>query len=487
MYGTSSLPGRVWILRLLAFGPLLVALFLLAPSSTAQEATDAESVSEEAANQAALEDNLLEWVPDGDEPSGPEPAEPAPAPVPGGREQGSASEQAPAEDRLGSRVRPDEWSIEWRNGLRLRRNDRRYNLHVGGLVQLDAAGFHLDDGFRQLGAGWDGNVDLRRARLFVQGMLARRFLLKIDYEASEGEFRDIFVGLRGIPWLGIVQAGFLKEPFSLEQATSSRFNTFMERSLANALAPRRNSGWLATNTLLDARLRWEAGVFWVVDSLSEIDSSTQGFDKDWDLTLRVTGLPIRREGGRQLLLTGLSYSHRFADQESVIFSSQPESRLVDALVATPEIDSVASIDTFGLEVAWVDGPFHLQAEFIRSVVGRKDRLPDYTAWGAYFQASHFLTGERRTYGRASGRWGRIVPKLPFDRAKRQLGAIEIAARLSHLDLDDSDIRGGRQTNVTLGLNWYPLSNLRIALNAIWGHVAGRGNVLIGQTRLQVDF
>jgi phosphate-selective porin OprO/OprP len=81
----------------------------------------------------------------------------------------------------------------------------------------------------------------------------------------------------------------------------------------------------------------------------------------------------------------------------------------------------------------------------------------------------------------------VVPKHEFDWGKRQWGAVEIAARLSHLDLDDGDIRGGRQTNATLSLNWYALSNVRVGVNAIWGHVAGDGDVLIGQTRLQIDF
>ena len=465
------------IRRQVAIAWLWMAVSLPAGASTAQD--EAAPPAENEIRAEALEDELLEWAPDGGAPQDPAP-----------EEQEAEAETGPTptpEHHFGDRVRPDEWSIKWRNGFRVRRNDKRYDLRLGGLIQFEAAAFHLDSGLGPRASGWATDADLRRARLFVQGVLLDRILFKVDYDLDETEIRDVFVGLRGIPWIGTVKFGYLKEPFSLEQATSSRFNTFLERSLANALAPRRNSGILATNTLFDGRLRWEAGAFFVVDSFQEADNSEIGFDDDWDFVLRLTSAPIYRDNGRQLLLVGLSYARRFANEEAARFTSRPESRLVDALIGTPEIGPVNGIDTVGVELAWVDGPFSMQGEFIRTEVDRGGGLSDYGAWGAYIQASRFLTGEQRHYGRASGKWGRIVPKQELDWSQRQLGAFEIAARLSHLDLTDGDIRGGRQTNVTLGLNWYPLANVRLGLNGIWGHVAGNGNVLIGQTRLQIDF
>ena len=471
----------MWLPSRLPWAVLALPLLLTSPVASTQEETGTPA-EEQAKRAEALEDELLEWAPDADAPRDAEPP-PDPAPrVPG------AEPEAPAEPQASQPgVGPDDWSIEWRNGLRLRRNDKRYDLHMGGLIQLETGVFHLDDDLRLRDAGWDADADVRRARLFAQGVVLDRILFKVDYDLGETEVRDLFVGLRGIPWLGTVKAGYIKEPFSLEQATSSRFNTFLERSLANTLVPRRNTGFLATSTLLEGLLRWEAGAFFVVDSFRESDGSETGFDQDWDLALRVTGVPLYRDFGSQLLLVGLSYRHRFADQESVRFSANPESRLVDALIATPDLDPVHSVDTLGVELAWVEGPLSMQAEFIGTKVRLGEGRSDYRAWGGYIQASRFLTGEQRHFGRASGKWGRVVPKREFDWGQRHLGALEVAARLSHLDLNDGNIRGGRQTNATLGLNWYVLSNVRFGVNAIWGHVAGDGDVWIGQTRLQIDF
>jgi phosphate-selective porin OprO/OprP len=84
-------------------------------------------------------------------------------------------------------------------------------------------------------------------------------------------------------------------------------------------------------------------------------------------------------------------------------------------------------------------------------------------------------------------FGRVIPKNPFRPFARQWGAFQVAARVSMLDLDDADIRGGQELNFTLGLNWYLLSNLRLSTNYVHGRVFGQGDVDILQARLQVDF
>ena len=84
-------------------------------------------------------------------------------------------------------------------------------------------------------------------------------------------------------------------------------------------------------------------------------------------------------------------------------------------------------------------------------------------------------------------FGRVIPKNPFRPSARQWGAFQIAARVSMLDLDDADIRGGQELNFTLGLNRYLLSNLRLSANYVHGRVFGQGDVDILQARLHVDF
>ena len=70
-----------------------------------------------------------------------------------------------------------------------------------------------------------------------------------------------------------------------------------------------------------------------------------------------------------------------------------------------------------------------------------------TSMAGTFFASWFPTGETRPYIAEIGNFGQIVPKHDY-------GAVELAARLSRIDLTDKDITGGVEQNITFGVNWY---------------------------------
>jgi len=436
----------------------------------------------------------------GSEPSGPtspapavaDPVDPEPAEVEAAAEESrealgeELSEWQPKDRRAQWWIDRDAWTLEWKNGIHLGRNDGNYDLLLGAQFMFDGAVWHEDDDLLLGRGGWQTDADVRRARLFAQGVLFGRGLFKIDYEISESEFKDVYAGVREVGPIRMIGLGYHKEPFSLEQATSLRNHMFMERSLANALAPRRETGIFGSGVLLDARVRWAAGGFFLGESLQEDEDPVKGFDDDWELALRVTALPLWRDEGRRLLLVGFSYSHVFATGErDVRISSRPESFLVDPMVRTGEIAGAENLNRFGIELAWADGPLLVQGEWITVTLdpegGSSVRLS-----GGYLQVGWLLTGERRYYGRSAGVFGKVVPREPFSWRERRWGAFEIAARFSRLDLDDSTVRGGTEWNTTLGLNWYLRSNLRFTLNWVHGNINSEGSLDVVQARLQFD-
>jgi len=383
---------------------------------------------------------------------------------------------------------PERWTYEWRNGSHLVRSDGRYEFHFGGQVQYEGAAFHLDDDLKRVEEdGWDSDWEFRRLRAYVQGFAFKRLMFKVSYDFEDQELKDAFLGLRGLGPLGAVQLGYMKEPFSLEWAMSLQHLTFLERSLANGLAPSRNTGLLATSTHFERRLRWAAGVFFLDESLAEDDANVEGLENDWEIALRMNWVPVSSQDGGRLLEVGFSYSRVFSDARGLSIGQRPESRLVPALIKTPPILGIDGADRFGVELAWLEGSLSVQAEAIGLNIRRDQGFSDLFFWGGYAQVSYFLTGERRIYGRASGTFGRVIPRKPFRPCARQWGALQVAARVSTLDLNHSDIRGGQELNVTLGLNWYLLANLRLSANYIHGRVFGQGDVDIAQARLQVDF
>jgi phosphate-selective porin OprO/OprP len=115
--------------------------------------------------------------------------------------------------------------------------------------------------------------------------------------------------------------------------------------------------------------------------------------------------------------------------------------------------------------------------------------------GGYLIASYLLTGEHRPYKRVGGCFDRIVPLRPLYREPESCwqvagtGAWEVAGRISFLDLDDENVRGGELTDVTLGLNWYATAYLRVTCN--WVHAfldrTGRSETDLFGMRVGYDF
>jgi phosphate-selective porin OprO/OprP len=172
----------------------------------------------------------------------------------------------------------------------------------------------------------------------------------------------------------------------------------------------------------------------------------------------------------------------------VRYKSRPESHLAPVVIDTGDLDAekAAVVD---LEVAWVKGPLSIQGEFLNALVDEAGGSPLHFH-GFYGYLSWFLTGESRPYNRESATFTRLYPRRNFSFRKGGLGAWEIAGRVSHTDLNDGNISGGRMTLLTGGVTWYPHSHIRWKFNYIHGQVRGRqpaGNLNIFETRVEVDF
>jgi len=395
---------------------------------------------------------------------------------------------------------PPDWEFGWSNGFKLERTDGSADLKFGGRIQADGAVIAETDGLsndlRALGGDGQGDgVEFRRARLFFEGTLYERLFFKAQYDFAGGEsaFKDVYMGLKGLGPVGRVQVGQFKEPFFLDEQTSSNYITFMERGLNAVFFPDRNVGTMAMNTAADKRFLWQVGVFRDTDDFGDAFSS---FNKtDWDTALRLTGLPLWSEDGSHFVHLGAGYVHRFVG-DTARYRQRPESHLADRFVDTGNLNARGA-DLFDAELAWVQGPFSFQSEYTHALLNRNEGGSNVGFWGAYGQVSYFLTGEHRVYEPDYGRFGRVKPKANLNPAQGTWGAFELAARFSYLDLDDSDVRGGQLWDASAGVNWYLFPNARIMLNYIHADVSGRraaapafnvgGAGDIVQTRFQVDF
>jgi phosphate-selective porin OprO/OprP len=408
-------------------------------------------------------------------------------------EQAQAQEQAQAGAQAQSALPavsapaekdPKGWTASWNNGLRIERNDGYHKIKLGGRIMNDWAVIYQDDGLVDAGSNWITGTELRRARLYVEGTLFDRMIFKTQYDFAGGQvaLKDVYVGMKDLGPIDESKVGHFKEPFSLEELTSSKYITFMERALPNVFAPSRNTGAGIQMAPLEGRMTWAVGGF------RQTDDSGDGFGSqgNYHLTTRLTGLPMYEGEGERLIHLGLSYSHQFWDSTDIRYRQRPEMHMADRLVDTMAIAGVHNADLFDPEFAWVCGPFSLQSEFLGSLL-QPSGGPDAFLWGTYVEASYFLTGEHRAYKTSEGAFDRVSPAHNFDLGEGHWGAFQVAARYSYLDLNDAFVSGGKEDDFTAGFNWYLFPNARVMLNYVYGRVQGQGSVNGGQTRFQLDF
>ena len=397
--------------------------------------------------------------------------------------------------------RPFGLHTHWKEGFHIDGRDEHLKFKIGGSIMVDGGSVNVDHQLKVAFPGLEGPAaDFRRLRVNIQTTIYDVLDFKLDLDfANIGEIKDNWIGLKKkIPVLGYIKVGHMKEPISLEEQTSTTNITFMERSLPTlAFAPGRNFGLMFNNTSLQDRMTWAAGVFFNTGSFSSVGDARDRISgaNGYNLSARVTGLPWYEDGGKELLHLGLSYSHGVRDKnKEVKLSASPESYLKDdRLVDTGDL-FMNRVDLINTELAMVLGLFSLQGEYFHAFTGASE-VGHPKFWGVYLQASYFLTGEHRTYDTANGIFSQIKPKNDFYPLKGKWGAWEVATRLSYLDLNGEDIKGGKERNFTAGLNWYFNPNIRLMFNYIRAHVEDRReyppvdkvNANIFQARFQINF
>lgn len=373
---------------------------------------------------------------------------------------------------------------QWKDGLRFETLDKRYKLKLGGRMHYDFAFFDPDSDTKsavETGATRieDGS-EIRRARIEVSGEVgdAVEWATAVDFGSGTTNFRNMYVGLKERLFGASVRAGQFKEPYGLEQITSSNNILFIERSLMNAFVPSFNAGLMVFDALGSERMTWAIGAFRSASDAGEVSKG----DGEWATTARITGLATIDEAGDDYVHLGLGLSRRSPTQDTITFSSKPEANLAPNYV-TAAIPA-ETVDLIGAEAAWVRGPLTLSGEYTMAMVDAPSGAtadPDLS--GYYLQAAYFITGESRGYRKAQGCFDAIKPRENAFGKESGIGAWELAVRASSIDLVDDGIDGGELEDLTFGVNWYLNPNTRVMGNYILADLDPTGAGADGDTNI----
>lgn len=423
-------------------------------------------------------------------------------------------------------------------GIKFESKDGNFEMAINGRMQVDAQ-MNVQDANTTTGGTPNSTqqladgANIRRARLGVEGSFFKDYEYKFEYDFSRGNgtvaagITDAYLNWKGYSNLG-VKIGSFKEPFSLEEATSNRWLTFIERNMAvNSFSDNPNA-YKTGIGLTWAEPRWTAsgavmtepvGSGWAYStskngntactSLNSSDACSSASaigngngnnnrnsgsgDMGWEITGRVTGLPWFVDKTK-FLHVGASGSERFMPNNlgggvnNMAYTAALDSNVDRTNVLNTGVLPLGSTLTrMGGETALLYGPFSAQAEYIQTDISNSSNAPNArfadgaTLSGYYGYVSYFLTGESRAYKAKTGAWDRIKPNRNFD-MKGGLGAWEVAAGYDHLNLNSGGINGGEASTAKFGVNWYPHSHFKFMANYIHVLDVQQANTTLGGAR-----
>jgi len=365
------------------------------------------------------------------------------------KEMASVKQELATEKAKNEKKSDNGLSIKWEPAPSIKSDDGRFEMNLRGRIYTDAAWISDDV------SGADTKAtEFRTARLGIEGKAWTnlKYKFEIDFAGGEVEIKDAYIQ----PKFGDVKItlGQHKTPNSLEEQTSSRYTTFMERAaFTDAFGLAREIG-ISVATGGD-NWTFAVGAFRGADGVSNLDEGTT-------IAARATFAVVNTDKTKVHLGGSVRWRNKGEDQSDFRYRQRPFAHLSP----TRWINTGHMFEKdvlFGIEAAVVHGPFSVQSEyaFVRAEDMDINTSDKFGFSGGYVDFSYFLTGESRKYDAKKGSFGRVSPKHPV--LDGGVGAWQIAYRYDMVDLTDTvalngggsyTLNGGKQTTHIVGVNWY---------------------------------
>jgi len=324
--------------------------------------------------------------------------------------------------------------------------DGMFEFNMRGRIYADAGWVNDGDDTMNIGA-----TEFRTARLGIEGKAWKsvKYKFEADFAGNEANIKDAYLQYSGST--GSWKFGQFKTPNSLEEQTSSRHTTFMERaSFTDAFGLARMMGIGYGNG--GDNWTFNAGVF----------RGTAGSDGDKEGEAFAARFTYGQNTGSGAWMVGASTRFQnVGDGSDLRYRQRPHNHLSDRFIATSRIASKDSL--FGFEGAAQMGSFHVASEWAMLTAdegGAGGRDAKFN--GGYFEAGWFITGEKKPLKLSKGAWDR--PKVNDPVHKGGMGAWQLAAKFDRIDLTGAGVYGGEQDTFILGVNWYLNRHTRFMAN-----------------------
>ena len=370
-----------------------------------------------------------------------------------------------------------------------------------GVIQYDAGYVsNPNNKINTANLGWNSNF--RRLLFGVEGTVPGDFKYKFQFDVAGGSlgFEDVLIAYEpaGKPYS--LQVGYFYPFTSLDNMTSNRFISMMERSQLNdAFGSGRRIG--VAGAYQTSEFLLQAGLM----NGTTVNAATG--NTAWSADARAVWFP---KFGTAQYHAAVGYHNRHNNKNSLgqnyqarPFTTLTSIRFVGTSPATTTGASGTGIAAYGdqilaAELAGIWGSFNAvaEAQLVKvDAVNPTDVLSggqaasgftrlaqDPTFFSAYGEVGYWFTGESRGY--KAGKWDRTKIVNPFD--KGGWGGFQLVGRVDYLNLTQyvgastptsslvtgGTLNGGSQLGYLVALNWWPTDYVRFTSQFIRSDITG---------------
>ena len=348
--------------------------------------------------------------------------------------------------------------ITTKGKIQIESPDGKYSFRPIGRIMWDYVDTDED------GSGKDDirGTELRRVRLGFQGKVdTYGYKFEGEFVGGDSSVKDAWVNYSGRfgsenNRLGL-KLGQSHIQYGLNTKMSSKYMTFIDRPLFadSSISPARESG--AVLMLSASDYAWMLSSGFTFGQLGKGDAGDDSTDRNRQgttVSLRTSVIPIMKDkqhmiqvGAGYLSLSGAeeySYSQR-------LVSHNDKAKHLSAKLLSGDLDDA---NAFTTDIFGIFGPLHTIAEYNKYTM--KSKQNDDVKIGSYaVEIGYFLTGESIVWSK--GYTSGLNPKSKY-------GAWQLAARIESTEID-GDVNGTDEVDkFTIGLNFYPTSNVNLMLN-----------------------
>ncbi len=387
-------------------------------------------------------------------------------------------------NQYGQKVMSEDLDVQARNAIiTFESKDGDYKFWMDNRVYFDGAYFFDKDTYNKIGNG----VTIRRARFAVKAKLHKNWYAEIDmdFAGSQIELKDAYIKYTTNAGDLNFKAGHFREGFSMETTTTSRYVTFIERSLPSKFSPSRHLGFQVN--YMKEKYLFTGGVhFNTIGDPEETEFSQDAnkgnsTDEGYSFTGRFVYRPIYDNDKILHIGTAASYRTPKTDLEvpdSYRFSTRSISNINrKKYLDTDDITNVENNTLLNVELAGAYKNIFFQSEYFNNNIKRTEGLTGVNLNGLYAQVGYLLGDGKYRYNKNEGEF--TQPGLG------QKGEFEAAFRFDYIDLNDegASIYGGSANGYTLGLNYYANTNVKLMLNYSYldhdRYANGKGKLFVG--------